>query len=322
MASIHQIGMGRRKKPDYAVAAREWINSHNEDPPGFYIKEVSPTIGRYANDAWKSPNAKVLKILIDGTAHLVLVARCDILPGDEIRYDYGRKDAPWRQVRQQSLGVNETDKPSSLGSNGEHTEESDSTDKNTIRKQTATASNYQKEIPSTTETCENESVSFKRDTEEVVNELLLSLDNTLFGKAAKEATSDTSSATHTNGEASENGAQTDKANKVVHSNTSSSSKNEAQTENNKLAYSDTSSTPHVLKEASMTEAQTHSDMPSSAVASNKKSSINQPESDSASRQTQRDTGSSTITLIGNQFLMKLRTIKLKVRHNQIHMFRQ
>lgn len=129
----------------------------------------------------------------------------------------------------------------------------------------------------------------------MVNELLLSLDNTLFGKAAKEATSDTSSATHTNGEASENGAQTDKANKVVHSNTSSSSKNEAQTENNKLAYSDTSSTPHVLKEASMTEAQTHSDMPSSAVASNKKSSINQPESDSASRQTQRDTGSSTIT---------------------------
>lgn len=58
-------------------------------------------LGRYANDAWKSPNAKVLKILIDGTAHLVLVARCDILPGDEIRYDYGRKDAPWRQVRQQ-----------------------------------------------------------------------------------------------------------------------------------------------------------------------------------------------------------------------------
>lgn len=39
--------MGRRRKPDYAVAAREWINSHNEDPPGFYIKEVSPTIGEH-----------------------------------------------------------------------------------------------------------------------------------------------------------------------------------------------------------------------------------------------------------------------------------
>lgn len=54
-------------------------------------------LGKYANDAWKNPNAKVQKVVIAGTPHLMIVARMDINPGEEIRYDYGKRDAPWRK---------------------------------------------------------------------------------------------------------------------------------------------------------------------------------------------------------------------------------
>lgn len=63
----------------------------------------SKSFGKYANDEWRNPNAKVQKILINGKPHLILVARRDINPEEEIRYDYGKRDAPWRKKVSASL---------------------------------------------------------------------------------------------------------------------------------------------------------------------------------------------------------------------------
>ena len=39
------------------------------------------------------------KIIIEDYPHLVLYAKEDIKPGQELRYDYGVKDLPWRKSK-------------------------------------------------------------------------------------------------------------------------------------------------------------------------------------------------------------------------------
>ncbi|XP_062612699.1 N-lysine methyltransferase KMT5A-like [Saccostrea cucullata] len=59
----------------------------------------SKRIGRYVNDAAKSNhenNAEMVQLYLDGRPYLALFATRYIKPGEEIRYDYGVKDLPWR----------------------------------------------------------------------------------------------------------------------------------------------------------------------------------------------------------------------------------
>ncbi|PIK37005.1 putative N-lysine methyltransferase SETD8-A-like [Apostichopus japonicus] len=53
-------------------------------------------MAKMVNDDWREPNCKVKKETVDGKPHLLLFAIRDILPGQELRYDYGKEDAPWR----------------------------------------------------------------------------------------------------------------------------------------------------------------------------------------------------------------------------------
>ncbi|CAL8377415.1 unnamed protein product, partial [Gadus morhua 'NCC'] len=54
------------------------------------------SLGRLLNDQHKGPNCRMKKIDVDGMPHLCLFAIKDINEGDEITYDYGGDDCPWR----------------------------------------------------------------------------------------------------------------------------------------------------------------------------------------------------------------------------------
>ncbi|XP_026052249.1 histone-lysine N-methyltransferase set-1-like [Carassius auratus] len=54
------------------------------------------SFGRLVNDDHQHPNCKMKKIDVNGKAHLCLFALKDIKEGEEITYDYGGDDCPWR----------------------------------------------------------------------------------------------------------------------------------------------------------------------------------------------------------------------------------
>ncbi|XP_073668979.1 uncharacterized protein [Paramisgurnus dabryanus] len=54
------------------------------------------SLGRLVNDDHVNPNCRIKKIVADGKPHLVLFALQNIERGDEITYDYGGSDWPWR----------------------------------------------------------------------------------------------------------------------------------------------------------------------------------------------------------------------------------
>ncbi|KAG7226325.1 hypothetical protein INR49_003077 [Caranx melampygus] len=54
------------------------------------------TLGRLVNDDHVNPNAKMKYMMVEGKPHLCLFATRDISPGEEITYDYGDSDWPWR----------------------------------------------------------------------------------------------------------------------------------------------------------------------------------------------------------------------------------
>ncbi|XP_051802894.1 uncharacterized protein LOC110968623 isoform X9 [Acanthochromis polyacanthus] len=55
------------------------------------------SLGRLVNDEHKNPNCKMRTVQLDGMPHLCLFAVQDIVPGDEVTYDYGHCDWPWRK---------------------------------------------------------------------------------------------------------------------------------------------------------------------------------------------------------------------------------
>ncbi|KAI4903902.1 hypothetical protein NFI96_028811 [Prochilodus magdalenae] len=55
------------------------------------------SLGRLVNDENKNPNCKMKKIIVQERPHLCLFATRDIVPGEEIAYDYGGSDWPWRR---------------------------------------------------------------------------------------------------------------------------------------------------------------------------------------------------------------------------------
>lgn len=71
----------------------------------FFLKSIDASredgsLGRLINDDHRQPNCKMKKINVNGKPHLCLFAVNDIKEGEEITYDYGGSDCPWRtQVR-------------------------------------------------------------------------------------------------------------------------------------------------------------------------------------------------------------------------------
>ncbi|XP_071314144.1 uncharacterized protein [Trachinotus anak] len=57
------------------------------------------SLGRLVNDAHKKPNCKMKTIDVGGMPHLCLFALRDIVPGEEITYNYGDADWPWRKQK-------------------------------------------------------------------------------------------------------------------------------------------------------------------------------------------------------------------------------
>ncbi|XP_022106564.1 uncharacterized protein LOC110987795 isoform X2 [Acanthaster planci] len=57
----------------------------------------STCLARWINDDWKTPNCIMKKMVFhDRTPHLCLFSLCDIDVDEELRYDYGVADLPWR----------------------------------------------------------------------------------------------------------------------------------------------------------------------------------------------------------------------------------
>lgn len=55
------------------------------------------SFGRLVNDDHRNPNCRMKKIDVDGKPHLCLFVLKDIQKGEEITYDYGPFDWPWRE---------------------------------------------------------------------------------------------------------------------------------------------------------------------------------------------------------------------------------
>ncbi|XP_049337203.1 uncharacterized protein LOC111195347 isoform X2 [Astyanax mexicanus] len=70
------------------------------------------SLGRLVNDEHKKPNCKIKVVEVDGMPTLCLFALRDILPGEEINYNYGDSDWPWRkQVKPEASTAKTLQKP-------------------------------------------------------------------------------------------------------------------------------------------------------------------------------------------------------------------
>lgn len=55
------------------------------------------SLGRLVNDDHVHPNCRMKRVLVGGKPHLCLFAARDIHRGEEITYDYGDSNWPWRE---------------------------------------------------------------------------------------------------------------------------------------------------------------------------------------------------------------------------------
>lgn len=56
------------------------------------------SLGRLVNDDHSNPNSRMRLVEVDGRSHICLFATRPISIGEEISYNYGGKDWPWRKV--------------------------------------------------------------------------------------------------------------------------------------------------------------------------------------------------------------------------------
>ncbi|XP_026089426.1 uncharacterized protein LOC113063327 isoform X1 [Carassius auratus] len=70
------------------------------------------SLGRLVNDNNKTPNCKVKKISVEGKPHLCLFSVKAIASGEELTYNYGDSDWPWRTQLNQAVPHNEENIPS------------------------------------------------------------------------------------------------------------------------------------------------------------------------------------------------------------------
>ena len=84
----------------------DWLKSENGDAycftdhTRFIINASDPlTSGwaRYVNDDHKTPNVLTKRLTVDGTQHVAFRALRRIEPMEELRYDYGKINLPWRK---------------------------------------------------------------------------------------------------------------------------------------------------------------------------------------------------------------------------------
>uniref|UniRef100_A0A8W8NXV7 SET domain-containing protein n=1 Tax=Magallana gigas TaxID=29159 RepID=A0A8W8NXV7_MAGGI len=92
---------GRKRMKDYPLNLGSFIYLFSFKDKQFWVDGTySKQKGKYVNDAApkSKQNNSVMKILeVDGVPHLVLYASRKICKGEEIRYDYGEKNLPWRK---------------------------------------------------------------------------------------------------------------------------------------------------------------------------------------------------------------------------------
>uniref|UniRef100_A0AAQ6AIE4 SET domain-containing protein n=1 Tax=Amphiprion ocellaris TaxID=80972 RepID=A0AAQ6AIE4_AMPOC len=70
------------------------------------------SFGRLVNDDHRHPNCKMKRIDVNGIPHLCLFALNDIKEGQEITYDYGGEDCPWRtQMTTSTANARSADEP-------------------------------------------------------------------------------------------------------------------------------------------------------------------------------------------------------------------
>ncbi|XP_057687303.1 N-lysine methyltransferase KMT5A-A-like [Corythoichthys intestinalis] len=81
-------GTGRVFVFDFRWQEKTWcVDAAKEDD----------SLGRLVNDDHKHPNCKMKMIVTEGKPHLCLFALRDLDVGEEITYDYGPADWPWRK---------------------------------------------------------------------------------------------------------------------------------------------------------------------------------------------------------------------------------
>ncbi|KAM9439593.1 uncharacterized protein Hap1MRO34_000076 [Clarias gariepinus] len=79
---------------DFDWNGRQWcIDASKEDG----------SLGRLVNDEYKTPNCKMKIIGVEGKPHLCLFSIKDIAPGEEISYNYGDSNWPWRTLMNRSV---------------------------------------------------------------------------------------------------------------------------------------------------------------------------------------------------------------------------
>ncbi|KAL7846072.1 hypothetical protein AOLI_G00242640 [Acnodon oligacanthus] len=87
----------RRRNPEEEAA---YFSSACKDKDGFDVKYINPdtddSLGRLVNDDHVRPNSKMKTITVAGKPHLCLFATRSFTPGEEITYNYGDSEWPWR----------------------------------------------------------------------------------------------------------------------------------------------------------------------------------------------------------------------------------
>ncbi|MEQ2257350.1 hypothetical protein ILYODFUR_033976 [Ilyodon furcidens] len=63
------------------------------------------SLGRLVNDHAVNPNSKMKVTRVDGRPHLCLFALKDIGPGEEVTYNCGDSDWPWRNKVFRSVAI-------------------------------------------------------------------------------------------------------------------------------------------------------------------------------------------------------------------------
>ncbi|MED6259299.1 hypothetical protein ATANTOWER_020404 [Ataeniobius toweri] len=69
------------------------------------------SLGRLVNDDHLNPNSRMKTITVNGQPHLCLFAVKDITPGEEITYNYGNSEWPWRVKVSAHTDQPETEEP-------------------------------------------------------------------------------------------------------------------------------------------------------------------------------------------------------------------
>ncbi|KAL7846086.1 hypothetical protein AOLI_G00242780 [Acnodon oligacanthus] len=87
----------RKRNPEEEAA---YFSSACKDKDGFDVKYINPdtddSLGRLVNDDHVRPNSKMKTITVAGKPHLCLFATRSFTPGEEITYNYGDSEWPWR----------------------------------------------------------------------------------------------------------------------------------------------------------------------------------------------------------------------------------